>query len=59
MVAEAEDAIAEAASQLVAYGYYTPVIVMFDHDDSRLREQAEAVRRLIQAEGFGVVSRKW
>lgn len=53
MVAEAEDAIAEAASQLVAYGYYTPVIVMFDHDDSRLREQAEAVRRLIQAEGFG------
>lgn len=53
MVAEAEDAIAEAASQLVAYGYYTPVIVMFDHDDIRLREQAEAVRRLIQAEGFG------
>ncbi len=53
MVAETEDAIAEAASQLVAYGYYTPVIVMFDHDDDRLREQAEAVRRLIQAEGFG------
>lgn len=53
MVGEAEDAIAEAASQLVAYGYYTPVIVMFDHDDSRLRGQAEAVRRLIQAEGFG------
>lgn len=53
MVAETEDAIAEASSQLVAYGYYTPVIVMFDTDDKRLREQAEAVRRLIQAEGFG------
>jgi type IV secretion system protein TrbE len=53
MVAEAEDAIAEAASQLVAYGYYTPVIVMFDADEKRLREQAEAVRRLVQAEGFG------
>jgi type IV secretion system protein VirB4 len=53
MVAETEDAIAEASSQLVAYGYYTPVIVMFDTDEARLRDQAEAVRRLIQAEGFG------
>ncbi|MGY6710461.1 MAG: conjugal transfer protein TrbE, partial [Rhizobiaceae bacterium] len=53
MVAETEDAIAEASSQLVAYGYYTPVVVMFETDDARLRDQAEAVRRLIQAEGFG------
>lgn len=53
MVAEAEDAIAHASSQLVAYGYYTPVIIMFGTDDIRLREQAEAVRRLVQAEGFG------
>ncbi|WP_127601136.1 conjugal transfer protein TrbE [Nitratireductor alexandrii] len=53
MVAEAEDAIAEASSQLVAFGYYTPVIVLFDTDDARLRDQAEAVRRLVQAEGFG------
>ena len=52
MVAETEDAIAEANSQLVAYGYYTPVIVLFDDDEARLREKAEAVRRLIQAEGF-------
>ena len=53
MVAETEDAIAQASSQLVAYGYYTPVIVLFDDDQARLREKAEAVRRLIQAEGFG------
>ncbi|MBW4656518.1 MAG: conjugal transfer protein TrbE [Kaiparowitsia implicata GSE-PSE-MK54-09C] len=53
MVAEAEDAIAQASSQLVAYGYYTPVIVLFGSGDGRLREQAEAVRRLVQAEGFG------
>lgn len=53
MVAETEDAIAEAASQLVAYGYYTPVIVIFDEIQSRLREKCEAVRRIIQAEGFG------
>ncbi|RWF06819.1 MAG: conjugal transfer protein TrbE, partial [Mesorhizobium sp.] len=53
MVAESEDAIAEAASQLVAYGYYTPVIVLFDDGNERLQEKCEAVRRLIQAEGFG------
>lgn len=53
MVAETEDAIAEASSQLVAYGYYTPVIVLFDDDSTRLQEKCEAVRRLVQAEGFG------
>lgn len=53
MVVETEDAIAEASSQLVAYGYYTPVIVLFDEDRARLLEKCEAIRRLIQAEGFG------
>jgi type IV secretion system protein VirB4 len=53
MVAETEDAIAEASSQLVAYGYYTPAIVLFDEKADRLRENCEAIRRLIQAEGFG------
>ncbi|MBB3933744.1 type IV secretion system protein VirB4 [Kaistia hirudinis] len=53
MVAETEDAIAEASSQSVAYGYYTPVIALFDENETRLRENCEAVRRLIQAEGFG------
>lgn len=53
MVAETEDAIAEASSQLVAYGYYTPVIILFDEDPVRLKDKCEAIRRLIQAEGFG------
>ncbi|MBB3458836.1 type IV secretion system protein VirB4 [Rhizobium sp. BK313] len=53
MVAETEDAIARASSQLVAYGYYTPVIVLFEKDATVLEEKAEAIRRLIQAEGFG------
>ncbi|TYR37160.1 VirB4 family type IV secretion/conjugal transfer ATPase [Mesorhizobium microcysteis] len=53
MVAETEDAIAQAASQLVSYGYYTPVIVILDDDEATLENKAEAVRRLIQAEGFG------
>ena len=42
MVAETEDAIAQASSQLVAYGYYTPVIVMFDSNREALQEKAEA-----------------
>lgn len=53
MVAETEDAIAEAASGLVAFGYYTAVIVLFDEDEAALRDKAEAVRRLVQSEGFG------
>lgn len=53
MVAETEDAIAQASSNLVAYGYYTPVVVLFDSDSSRLKDKAETIRRLIQAEGFG------
>ncbi|MQW85286.1 conjugal transfer protein TrbE [Sinorhizobium saheli] len=53
MVAETEDAIAEASSELVSYGYYTPVIVLFDEEQARLQEKCEAIRRLIQAEGFG------
>lgn len=53
MVAETEDAIAQAASELVAYGYYTPVIVLFDDHAESLEKKAEGVRRVIQAEGFG------
>jgi type IV secretion system protein VirB4 len=52
MVAQTEDAIAQSSSNLVAYGYYTPVIVMFDQDETRVRENAELVRRIVQAEGF-------
>lgn len=53
MVAEVEDAIAEASSELVSYGYYTPVILLFDEEQDRLEGHSEVVRRLIQAEGFG------
>ena len=53
MVGETEDAIAEANSQLVAFGHYTPVIVVFDTNQTRLQEKCEAVRRLVQNEGFG------
>jgi type IV secretion/conjugal transfer VirB4 family ATPase len=53
MVSETEDAIAQASSQLVAYGYYTPVVILFDDDREALQEKAEAIRRIVQAEGFG------
>jgi len=53
MVTETEDAMAQANSQLVAFGYYTPVIVLFDTNAQRLRDHCESVRRLIQNEGFG------
>lgn len=53
MVAETEHAIGQANSGLVAFGYYTSVIVLFDDHSGRLLENAELVRRLIQAEGFG------
>lgn len=53
MVAETEDAIAQASSKLVAYGYYTPVVIIFDNNQETLQEKAEAIRRLVQAEGFG------
>jgi type IV secretory pathway VirB4 component len=35
-IAETEDAIAQASSQLVAYGYYTPVVILFDDDREAL-----------------------
>lgn len=53
MVAETEHAIGQANSGLVAFGYYTSVIVLFDDHSGRLLENAELVRRMIQAEGFG------
>ena len=53
MVEEAEDAIGVANSGTVAFGYYTPVIVLMDTNETRLNENAETVRRLVQQEGFG------
>ncbi len=53
MVLETENAIAQANSGLVAFGYYTPVILLFEEDLERLRDNAEFVRRVVQSEGFG------
>ena len=52
MTGQAEAAIAEASSALVAFGYYTPVIVLMDADRTALIESARLVVREIAREGF-------
>jgi type IV secretion system protein VirB4 len=52
MADQADAAIADASSALVAFGYYTPVIVLMNHDRETLNEAARLVVREIQREGF-------
>ncbi len=52
MTGEADASMAEARSGLVAFGYYTPVIVLMDADRQVLAENARAIVRTIQREGF-------
>ena len=52
MANEADAALAEANSALVAFGYYTPVVVLMDADRAALTENARLVVREIQREGF-------
>lgn len=52
MVQESEVALAEASSGLVAYGYYTPVVVLRGPDAKELERQAQLVRREVERRGF-------
>lgn len=52
MARESEDAMNEAKSGLVAYGYYTPVVVLMHENRTILEEQARYVRREIERKGF-------
>ncbi|MDT7952806.1 MAG: transporter [Acetobacteraceae bacterium] len=52
MAGQADAAIAEASSAMVAFGYYTPVIVLMDQDRAALIENARLVVREIMREGF-------
>jgi hypothetical protein len=58
MSSQADAAIADASSALVAFGYYTPVIVLMDSDRAMLTENARLIVREIQREGFTPVSRR-
>lgn len=52
MVADAEDAKAEISSGIVAQGYYTSVVVLFDEDRGRVEESARKIAKAINALGF-------
>jgi type IV secretion/conjugal transfer VirB4 family ATPase len=52
MVADAEAAIAEVNSGLVAQGYYTSVVVLMDEDRSRLEASARQVEKAVNRLGF-------
>jgi type IV secretion system protein VirB4 len=53
MVADAEAAIAEVNSGLVAQGYYTSVVVLLDEDRDQLERSARMVEKGINRLGFG------
>lgn len=52
MAQDAEQAMNEARSGLVAYGYYTPVVVLMHENRQFLDEQARYVKREIERKGF-------
>ena len=52
MVADAEAAIAEVNSGLVAQGYYTSVVVLMDEDRQRLGTAARQVEKAVHRLGF-------
>ena len=52
MVAEAENALAEANSGLVIYGYYTSVVILMETDREKLEDSARQFKRLINNLGF-------
>jgi type IV secretion system protein VirB4 len=52
MVADAEAAIAEVNSGMVAQGYYTSVVVLMDENRTRLETSARQVEKAINRLGF-------
>ncbi|NIJ70374.1 VirB4 family type IV secretion/conjugal transfer ATPase [Xanthomonas sp. 60] len=52
MVADAEAAIAEVNSGMVAQGYYTSVVVLMDEDREKLENSARQVEKLVNGLGF-------
>ena len=52
MARQAEDAITDANSALVTFGYYTPVIVLRGESPKRVLEQARLVASEVRRDGF-------
>src|SRR5688500_8516488 len=52
MAQQVEQAMGDCRSGVVAYGYYTPVVVLMSSNRQLLEEQARYVRREIERRGF-------
>jgi type IV secretion system protein VirB4 len=52
MVSDADGAIAELKSGLVAYGYHTSVVVLMDEDRNRIADTALLIEKAISKLGF-------
>ena len=52
MVADAESAIAETNSGLIAQGYYTSVVVLMDEDREKLEGAARSIEKAVNRIGF-------
>jgi len=52
MVADAEAAMAETNSGLIAQGYYTSVVVLMDEDRTTLEKSARSIEKAINRLGF-------
>ncbi len=52
MVNDADAALAEVNSRMVAAGYYTSVVVLMDEDRARLDHSATMITKAIEARGF-------
>lgn len=52
MVADAESAIAEVNSGMVAQGYYTSVVILMDEDRERLSASSRQIEKAINRLGF-------
>ena len=52
MVADAQSAIAEVNSGLVAQGYYTSVVILMDEDRDKLEDSARILEKAINRIGF-------
>lgn len=52
MVSDADSAVAEVSSGLVAMGYYTSVVILMDEDRSRLEDSALKVEKAVNRLGF-------
>lgn len=52
MTHEVEQSMADSRSGAVAFGYYTPVVVLMNESQELLMEQARYVKKTIDARGF-------